>query len=282
MGQQEIGSPQLIIDGHTIKAALFDLDGTLLTSQGHADPRTVDSIKRLRAASVLTGLCTGRGVANIEAHLEPWGLIGCLDAYVASGGVDIVDATLTKHERRALLAGAVIDTIIEHFADVPATPAVTIDGVVHALEASPTVRWFSERERMPYVVVPRQRLSCEGQPKLTFMLDPSHMNEVCAAAATLSPDLEASGHPTAPYLFEFTNPGVSKEAALAVLMGWHGWSLDELLVFGDEENDIGMLKAAGVGVAMANGCDAARSAADFVTHGNDENGIGAFIDRYLP
>ena len=64
-------------------------------------------------------------------------------------------------------------------------------------------------------------------------------------------------------------------------MGWHGWSLDELLVFGDEENDIGMLKAAGVGVAMANGCDAARSAADFVTHGNDENGIGAFIDRYL-
>ena len=43
-----------------------------------------------------------------------------------------------------------------------------------------------------------------------------------------------------------------------------------------------MLKAAGVGVAMANGCDAARSAADFVTHGNDENGIGAFIDRYLP
>ena len=114
------------------------------------------------------------------------------------------------------------------------------------------------------------------------MFDPSHMNEVCAAAATLPPDLEASGHPTAPYLFEFTNPGVSKEAALAVLMGWHGWSLDELLVFGDEENDIGMLKAAGVGVAMANGCDAARSAADFVTHGNDENGIGAFIDRYLP
>ena len=129
MGQQEIGSPQLIIDGRTIKAALFDLDGTLLTSQGHADPRTVDSIKRLRAAGVLTGLCTGRGVANIEAHLEPWGLIGCLDAYAASGGVDIVDATLTKHERRALLAGTVIDTIIEHFADVPATPAVTIDGV---------------------------------------------------------------------------------------------------------------------------------------------------------
>lgn len=269
------------IQTSTVKAVMCDLDGTLLTSSGIADPRTIAAIKQLKAQNILFGLCTGRGLPNIMAHLSAWGLSNLPDAFVASGGVDIVDCTLGNHERRSLLARDTIETIIDHLASCSATPTVMVDGVLCAPATTSAVRWFSERESIPYRKVPHSLLTAEDYPKLTFIFEPHHMSEVAEAANNLPHSLPAVGHPTAPYLFEFTNPAVSKETALSVLMEWHGWSMDALLVFGDEQNDLGMIRAAGTGVAMANGCAEVLAAADAITTGNDENGIGIFIENYL-
>ena len=54
--------------------------------------------------------------------------------------------------------------------------------------------------------------------------------------------------------------------------------LQNICVFGDADNDTCMVADAGVGVAMANGSDATRAAADFVTASNDKDGIAIFIE----
>lgn len=53
------------------------------------------------------------------------------------------------------------------------------------------------------------------------------------------------------------------------------------MAFGDAENDIEMIKEAGIGVAMGNAMDSVKKVADVVTSSNDENGIGQVIDDLL-
>ena len=53
------------------------------------------------------------------------------------------------------------------------------------------------------------------------------------------------------------------------------------MAFGDAENDIPMLKEAGIGVAMGNAMETAKETASYVTDTNENNGIGKAIDLIL-
>ena len=56
---------------------------------------------------------------------------------------------------------------------------------------------------------------------------------------------------------------------------------EEVIAFGDAENDIPMLRAAGMGVAMGNATEAVKAAADMVTLTNNEDGIAAALEMLL-
>ena len=60
-----------------------------------------------------------------------------------------------------------------------------------------------------------------------------------------------------------------------------GVSFDEVMAIGDAENDMDILKAAGIGVAMENAPDFVKQCADYVTLSNDENGAADAINRLL-
>lgn len=79
---------------------------------------------------------------------------------------------------------------------------------------------------------------------------------------------------------EITKSGVSKASALMWLGKYLGIDRQEMIAFGDSENDLEMLRAAGIGVAMANGEEAVKEAADFVTLSNTENGIVHALRRF--
>lgn len=65
----------------------------------------------------------------------------------------------------------------------------------------------------------------------------------------------------------------SKATALRELCKMEGLSEDEIMAFGDSHNDMEMIKAAGFGVAMANGVKELKAAADFETLSNEEEGV---------
>ena len=52
------------------------------------------------------------------------------------------------------------------------------------------------------------------------------------------------------------------------------------MCFGDEHNDLSMLKLAGIGVAMANAAPEVRAEADYVTLSNEEDGVAAAIEKF--
>lgn len=80
---------------------------------------------------------------------------------------------------------------------------------------------------------------------------------------------------------EFTKYGVSKAVGVQFLTGSLNISKEEVMAVGDSENDLEMIRYAGLGVAMGNASETVKNAADEVTFTNDEEGVAAVIDKYV-
>ena len=83
-------------------------------------------------------------------------------------------------------------------------------------------------------------------------------------------------------LLEIVPKGVHKVSALERLCRLLDIPVANSVAAGDEENDITMLRAAGVGCAMHNAAETVKEAADYVTvHTNDEDGIAEIVEKFL-
>lgn len=80
---------------------------------------------------------------------------------------------------------------------------------------------------------------------------------------------------------EFTCPGVDKGTGLASLASKLGLDISQAIAVGDADNDLAMLRAAGLGVAMGNAIPAAVEAADVQVDDNDHGGCAEAVRRYL-
>ena len=83
-----------------------------------------------------------------------------------------------------------------------------------------------------------------------------------------------------PRNIEINQAGANKGAALDTLAAYLGIDSAQTMAVGDELNDLSMIRAAGVGVAMGNACPALKEAADFVTADCDESGVASAIERF--
>jgi 5-amino-6-(5-phospho-D-ribitylamino)uracil phosphatase len=80
---------------------------------------------------------------------------------------------------------------------------------------------------------------------------------------------------------ELLPKGADKAKALMDLAREQGIDPGEVAAVGDAQNDLGMIRAAGYGVAMSNAIPEVRQAARWITASNDEAGVARLIDRIL-
>ena len=85
-----------------------------------------------------------------------------------------------------------------------------------------------------------------------------------------------------PQYLEVVPEGISKQTGIQFLAKQLGVTIADTIAVGDETNDIEMIKAAGLGVAVSNANPAAKEAADYVTTGsNNEDAIAEVIERFV-
>ena len=84
-----------------------------------------------------------------------------------------------------------------------------------------------------------------------------------------------------PANLEINAAGATKGAALTELCRMLDIPLEETAAFGDGTNDLSMLRAAGTGVAMANGDPAVLEAADLTAPTNQEDGVARILDQWF-
>jgi Cof subfamily protein (haloacid dehalogenase superfamily) len=81
--------------------------------------------------------------------------------------------------------------------------------------------------------------------------------------------------------FDVMAEGVSKADAIAQLNKYYDIPREETIASGDNENDIEMIKYAGLGVAMANAVEAAKDVADYITTSNEEDGLLKVLKEFI-
>ena len=252
-----------------IKAAFFDIDGTLLSFKTHrVSEGTIRAFDSLHAAGVHTFISSGRPMVLIppmpvtfEAHITMnGGLVFTPDKVLLSNPIPHQDseAWLDLAEAKGLC-----------------TMIFTADGMMLAQPNEAGMKLRDQLEfTMPSVVGIDTMRGAEAYQIIALM--PPQMD---AEVATLLPHCRMPRwHPA---FTDIVAAGNSKAAGMEAICRHFGISQDETIAFGDGGNDIEMLHWAGIGIAMGNASPEVQAEADMVTATVDDEGIEQAINKLI-
>ena len=301
--------------GRTAKAdcLVLDLDGTLLNSECVITPRTADAIRDATAAGVLVFVATGKARpaairAAATAGLDgPDGIVSRQSPGVFLQGLDVYGRggeALYKAEMPS-------DVVSDLFAEVYGTRAEGVSRGTTAtnlaltafcgdecatLAAHPLLdqlaRKYHEPVSTPWddveALLRAARVSFGDAAEESGVRKLLLVAESAAAVDATRPAWEkivgdrAEVTQAVPNMLEVLPRGNDKARGVATLLAHLGVERSRVVAVGDGENDVGMLRAAGAGVAMGNAGKLARRAAKYVVERtNDEDGVAEAIRKYV-
>lgn len=263
-----------------IRVVALDLDGTLLRSDGSLSERSVQAVTQASSRGVHVVLATGRPPRTVRPIHEALGLqtpsIHYNGALVRCWRTDTV---LHHQPLDATLAWRVV-----HYARRLYPPAI-----VHAeLED----RWYTDRlstalridnlpQSIPDRVAPlRQWLRHQPVTKLMFLAPPGVLRWLWRAIAQAFRSRVVTVV-NEPHLLQIVERRVDKAAALKRIARELDVPASQVMAVGDAMNDLGMLRWAGVPVAVANASEQIKSLAVHVVPSNDAEGVAHAIERHV-
>jgi len=273
------------------KLFAFDLDGTILgTKKGLPEGNRRALIRAAEAGAVLVP-ATGRILRGIP---EPLRELPFLRYYILANGAAVVDT----QTGRCLYEAKIPLELALRFYDYADTLPVLYD--CYQDEDSWMSQAMFERLGEYFTWEPKMielmellrtrvedfkgTLRALGLPLSKLQIyfrpeDEAERQRQLAVIPRLFPELTATT--SMKNNIEINSICATKGRALLALAQELGISPEETVAFGDGSNDISMLQAAGLGVAMANSMPSVLEAADLVTGTNDESGVGQVIEALL-
>ena len=256
------------------KLIAMDLDGTLNNDQKTIDAQTLEALMAAQEAGIKLALASARPLPGLykerdALRMQDYG--GFLMAY--NGGA-IADAATGD-----VLSARPMDMedarqVLRALERLPVTPILDDGSIFYVTDKRGyMVDYECRNNRMDCVEVPNLAERLDFAPfKLLMSMDPAILKSVQTEIAALLPK-GLSVVQTAPFYLEVIPAAINKGDGLIGICRLVGIDPSHAIAFGDSENDIPMLKAAGLGIAMQNADADVRSAADRVTLSNNENGI---------
>ena len=271
-------SDQNAVNGFSFRLAAVDLDGTLLGPDKQIGPENAAAVQRLRENGVTVIIASGRRHQNSVRFQRELGLTGPIIA--CQGGL-IRDGESGNVIEAHFLPQSVTRQIISDAEKNDMHPIYYhLDHLYVAERHNQWIDLYESRVGERAEVLPdleeldgrrALKLVCYGDPKVVAKVRPEMSAHYADKADVLSTEHEN---------LEFMPRGISKATALAKVAGEYGVRQEEVLAFGDGENDVAMLTWAGVGVAMAHGNAAAIKVAKRVSPpGPPENAFARAVDK---
>ncbi len=261
-----------------IRAIAFDLDDTLLRSDGSISPFTVDVLCRAHEQGLLILPASGRTYGSMIKAVTPiLGLAACL---ICCNGSEVraTDGALRMQE----LLPVPVAREVAVFAAQRGVYCQTYapDRYFYSME-NPWAEYYAKLSALTGEYV-GDLASFIRQPvtKLLMMDEPERVTALLHEASALFGD-RASLTSSKPYFLECNPLKATKGNALRWCAGQLHFSMDELICFGDSLNDLSMLEAAGTGVCMDNARDDVKAHGFPVCRSNDEDGVARYIAEHI-
>lgn len=261
-----------------IQWVAIDLDGTLLNSRHELTPRVERTLREALARGVQIILATGKTRQSAIGIIERLKLT-TPGVYLQGLAIYNGDGTI-RHQR--LLEPAIAQKVIAYAETNNASLIVYGAGRVMARERTPhTDLLLQYHEASPEMVGPLHNLLDTIQfNKLHFFCESERIGALRSDLSALLNGTATLVQPTYDIL-EVLPLGGSKGDGLKWLLQDMKIDPAQVMAIGDGENDIEMLQAARIGVAMANAMPKLKEFADHITTSNDADGVAVAIERFV-
>lgn len=270
------------------KLLVVDVDGTLVGSSGVPTPRVKAAVADAEASGVRVALCSGRPLASCWPIARSLGLRG---AHVVFNGALVQDpdqpAPVLSRPLPKGPARRVVEFCREHDLCCELYTAET-----HYVERD----WRESQLhavsiRVGYDVLPDGGFDALMEHheivKIQIITSDERTQRLTAGlAAEMVGDLSMSvAIPMAPadglQCVNVVDRSVSKGLAVRALIAHLGLSREQVLAAGDAPNDLPVFDEVGYRIAMANGEESVRAAADYIALGVEEDGLAVAIERLI-
>ncbi len=252
-----------------------DLDGTLLRSDRSISQENLDAIEYFKSEGGYFTFITGRMPYFSKMVYDAVGAnapVGCVN------GGGIYDYEKGEYLWLATLSDSVIE-LVEHVDK-------NVDGIginlntpdkVYFCRDNAATDGYRKATGIPNLVADYNDVD-EPLAKIVFCDD--NEEHILRAIELLNAHPKADEFDfvrTERTLYEIVPKGVNKGVALPRLAAALGIKMSKVVAIGDYYNDVAMLRAAGVGIAVANAVDEVKAVADYVTVSNEEHAIARVI-----
>ncbi len=260
-----------------------DFDGTLVNADGTVSKENKKAIEEYVAAGGAFAISTGRLPSGILPHAQALGLKGMVCCCQGAIILDIQSRELVAEGRLRLETTVAACKKMEemglhiHAYDLWTYYANMDDQALKMYEKAVGSKATLVTDKPLSAFLEEKQLACY---KLLAMVEPKNSNRVLAelveanikgCALTKSAD----------FLVEVVNPSYSKGTAVNVLAKHYGVPLTKTIAVGDQLNDLSMIQAAGLGIAVQNAEETLKKQADYVCeYTNEEGAIAKIIEKF--
>lgn len=270
----------------TEKMIVVDLDGTLMNERNQITKETIDILQTAAEAGTLIVPATGRCTALIPYELKA---VGGIRYAIVANGAGIWDYKAKQFCYRQLMPEGIISMILDNmkqaegyveiFANGEAYVDINqMDNLSEDVYDRNFVKYYTQNHVFLTDLRNRNDILEQAEKVNLFYLSPEKKKKLerliredgrCAITSSISGNMEIQ------------NKKVNKGSTLKILCDMQNIAPEEVIAFGDSDNDFEMLQFAGTGVAMGNACPRIRQVADDIALTNEENGVAVYLREKL-
>ena len=266
------------------KLIAFDMDGTLLNSRKQIDPETLMAIEKADEAGKIIALSTGRCMPELAEYIEQ---IKGLKYIIADSGAYIYEVSSGKVIFKKSLAPEIVQSIFNQTVNMDILFQIHSDEAVVEKDKQAKMEYYQigvYRKLFDEIMVKvddiREYFKKNHPPVYKFNLfsPDTEQRDLLKNMFSRLPIQMCNSEITA---VECSPVGTSKGTGLIKLCEYLNIPVRESIAVGDADNDLDILRTAGLSVAMANGNENVKRAANVIVSDNDHGGCKEAIDRYL-
>ncbi|MBR6807555.1 MAG: HAD-IIB family hydrolase [Clostridia bacterium] len=251
-----------------MKLIVTDLDNTLLRSDKTISEYTVNVLRRCVEKGYRIVIATARAENAMKRFIDqitPYALISSGGSMVTLKGEVIYSSILSPSDVSVILNECTRITCGKGKISVESVAGYFCNFVPDDIDRFNAFEYkdFSSFNYPCY--------------KITAELEHYEWGEIIAEKCSDCSVLRYSGEKW----HRFSTKTSTKEIALIKLLDILDINCDDVIAFGDDFNDLGMLKLAGISVAPSNAIDKIKSVSQYITCSNNDDGVARFLEKYI-
>lgn len=252
----------------TKKIILVDLDLTLLRSNQTISDFTISTLKKCQKAGNLVGFSTSRGTTRIKTYVQQVNP----DIIICNAGASIFYNEQLLHQETFTLEQThkLLNEVYNQLGD---NAEITVDTLYDFF-------WNRNDNKSTQYGNDAKYNDCRNfpEPAMKFCVQTTD-RQAAEKIASQVKGCTAIPFSDIPW-YKFAPDTATKENAIKYISQYLKIGTEDIIAFGDDYSDIGMLKLCGKGIAMGNAIEPVKAIADDVTASCDEDGVALWLEKH--